>query len=45
MSFIPSTIMTQHNEHKIIKQLNESIVKRHYPQTFSQNIDFHFKEK
>ena len=45
MSFIPSTIMTQHNEHKIIKQLNESIIKRHYPQTLSQNIDFHFKEK
>ena len=35
MSFIPSTIMTQHNEHKIIKQLNESIIKGHYPQTFS----------
>lgn len=45
MSFIPSTIMMQHNEHKIIKQLNESIIKRLYPQTLSQNIDFHFKEK
>lgn len=45
MSFIPCTIMTQHNEHKIIKQLNESIIKGHYPQTFSLNIDFHFKEK